>query len=320
MWQTISKEGFTMDKFLNVALIVAPILFAAALGILARKRAMLTAAQVQGLQEFVIKFGLPCVLFNSCLTAEVSPESVSTMVMIIPLAFIAAILAFRLRKTHFPFHNLPLLLCAKETGMLGIPLFIVLFGAAQSYHMGVLDLAQGIISIPVVTILAARSDENPSPARIAKSVLTSPMLVFSLLGLVLNLTGIRDMLNSIGIGSVITECTGFLGQPVSAIMLFSVGFNFSLSKKDLKTILNVTALHFGMHAVFCIIVQLLLCLIPNADPMSRWAILMYYMLPASFVSPSVGRTEDDAAVSSSVCSLLTVVSLIVFCVIAVAVA
>lgn len=309
-----------MDKFLNVALIVAPILFAAGLGILSRKRKMLTVPQVQGLQQFVIKFGLPCVLFNSCLSAEVSAESVSTMVMIIPLAFIAALWAFRLRKKRYPFHNLPLILCAKETGMLGIPLFIVLFGAAQSYHMGVLDLAQGAISIPVVTILAAKTDENPSPAKIAKAVFTSPMLVFSLLGLVLNLTGIRDILNSVGIGSVITECTGFLGQPVSAMMLFSVGFNFSLSKKDLKTILNISALHFGMHAAFCVIIQLLLCLLPNADPMSRWAILMYYMLPASFVSPSVGRTEDDYVISSSVCSLLTIVSLIVFCIIAVAVA
>lgn len=302
-----------MEKFLDIALVVVPILFAAALGILARRKALLGTEEVRGLQQFVIKFGLPCLLFNSCLTAEISPESVSTMVMLIPLAFVAALWGSHARKKLHPYHNLPLLISGKETGMLGIPLFIVLFGAAQSYHMGVLDLAQGVITIPVVSILSAKSDENPSPAKIAKEVITSPMLVCSLLGLVLNLTGIRDILDGFGILSVITGCTGFLGQPVSAMMLFSAGFNFSLSSQNRKAIWTLSAKHLTMHGLFCVIVQLLLCLMPNVNPLSRWAVLMYYTLPASYLAPSLGHSEDEQAIASSVCSVLTVISLIVFC-------
>ena len=76
--------------------------------------------------------------------------------------------------------------------MLGVPLIMVLFGTAQSYRMGVLDLAQAVISIPSITILSANPQETPSPAKIIRSILTSPLLIFSLLGLVLNLTGIRE--------------------------------------------------------------------------------------------------------------------------------
>lgn len=306
-----------MDKFFNVALIVAPILFAAALGILARKRAMLTAAQVQGLQQFVIKFGLPCTLFNSCLNAEITAQSISTMAIIVLFALIAALWAFRTRRRGCPYHNLPLLFCAKETGMLGIPLCILLFGSAQSYRMGVLDLAQGLIAIPVLSILSSNAGENLSVKKIIKQVFTSPLLICSLLGLLLNLTGLRDILNTVGIGPIITESTAFLGQPISALMLFSVGYNFSFSVKDRRTIFKFTAMHFGMHMVFCLLAQLILCLIPNVDPMTRWVILLYYALPGSLLTPSLGRTEDDYTLASGVCSLLTLLCLIIFCIMAV---
>ena len=167
-----------MDKYLDIALVVVPILFSTALGILARRKDMLAPEEVRGLQQFVIRFGLPCLLFNSCLTAQISSESVSTMIMLIPLAFLAALWGFHARKKLHPYHNLTLLISGKETGMIGIPLFIVLFGAAQSYHMGVLDLAQGVITIPVVSILSAKADENPSPAKIAKQVAERYHLVF----------------------------------------------------------------------------------------------------------------------------------------------
>lgn len=309
-----------MDKFLNVALIVAPILFAAGLGILSRKRKMLTVPQVQGLQQFVIKFGLPCVLFNSCLSAEVSAESVSTMVMIIPLAFIAALWAFRLRKKRYPFHNLPLILCAKETGMLGIPLFMILFGVDQAYRMGVLDLAQAVTAYPTIAILSADTGDNPSVGGIVKKVLTSPLLIMSMLGLTLNLSGIGAWMDSVGIGAVVTETTSFLAQPVSAMMIFSVGYNFSITEGNKAVIFKLAGIHFAYFAACCVIVQGILLLIPSMDALTRWAMLMYCTLPASYLAPTLGRSEEDYAMASGVCSILTVSSLIVFCIMAAVVA
>ena len=54
-----------MEKLLHVAMIVLPILFCAALGMTARARQLITPAQIEGLPQFVIRFALPCVLFNS---------------------------------------------------------------------------------------------------------------------------------------------------------------------------------------------------------------------------------------------------------------
>lgn len=305
-----------MDRILSVAQVIAPIFIAIFLGICARKKSLLTPEEVRGLQQFVIKFGIPCLLFNSCLTANVSAESLSTMVLLVPMVLAATLWSFHARKKSYPYHNFPQLFCAKETGMLGIPLFMILFGATEAYRMGVLDLAQGIISIPVVSMLAATTGQKLSVGQMVKKLLTAPMLIFSILGLVLNLTGIRDILNQIGIGQIITESTTFLGQPVSALMLFTVGYNFSLGSRDRKTIFRISAIHFVMYIFIGIVIQLALFLVPSVDPLSRWAVAMYATLPASYLAPAVGRTEEDFTVASGVCSILSIFSLLAFCVMA----
>ena len=61
-------------------------------------------------------------------------------------------------------------------------------------------------------------------------------------------------------------------------------------------------------------------LIPGVDALTRWAMLLYCTLPASYLAPTLGRSEEDYTMASGVCSILTVVSLAVFCVMAAVVA
>jgi len=200
--------------------------------------------------------------------------------------------------------------------MLGIPLFMILFGADQAYRMGVLDLAQAPMAYPVIAILSAKAGDNPSPAAILKKVFTSPLLIMSLTGLILNLSGASDWLSSVGIRDIITESTGFIAQPVSALMIFSVGYNFTLEKGSGSAIFRISAIHLAMQCVFCLIIQGALMLVPGVDSLTRWALFMYFTLPASYLAPSLGRTEEDKIMASGVCSVLTVLSLALFCVIA----
>lgn len=309
-----------MDKITTVLQIIIPIFTTIFLGILARRKKMISLEAIQGLQQYAMKFGLPCVLFNSCLTCNLGTEAVTSMALLLPLMLISSVWSFRARKKLFPYHNLPLLFSAQESGMLGIPLFMTLFGAEQAYRMGVLDMAQSLVAIPVIAILTANVGENPSVSSIVKKVFQSPFLIMSVLGLALNLTGAAAVLSQNGIGGILVETTGFLAQPVSAVILFSVGYNFSLNSGNLKQIVKISALHFGIFAVFGMIMQGALFLLPAVDVETRWAILIYSTLPASFLGPGLGKTEEEFAVASGICSLLTVVSLLIFCVVAVLVA
>ena len=302
-----------MDKVFTVAQVVVPIFVAIFLGVFAKSKQLIKPEGVKGMQQFVMNFGLPCVVFNSVLTADLGAEALTSMGLVLPLMLLATFWAFRARKKQFPYHNLPQLFCAQETGMLGIPLFMILFGADQAYRMGVLDLAQAPAAFPVIAILSANAGENPTPSAIVKKVLTSPLLIMSAIALALNLSGVGAWMDAVGIGGVITKSTGFLGTPVSAMMIFSVGYNFSLDKGNRSVIFKLSALHFVVQAVFCVIIQLLLFLLPSVDMLTRWAILMYCTLPASYVAPTLGRTQEDYTVASGVCSVLTVTSLMAFC-------
>ena len=305
-----------MEKILNIAQVIAPILAAVALGIIARRKEIMAAQEVRGLQQFVMKFGLPCVIFNSCLTADIGAESLTSMILVIPSVLIGTLWAFRARKKVLPYHNLPQLFTAQETGMLGIPLYMILFGTAEAYRMGVLDLAQAVTAYPTIAILSAASTENPSPKAIFKSVLTSPFLIMSALGLGLNVSGLGGWLDSLGIRDVITEATGFLGQPISALMIFAVGYNFSLEKGSRSAIFKISAGHFAYFALWGLAIQGILFLIPCVDPMTRWATLLYCALPASYLAPTLGKNQEDFTMASGVCSLLTIPALLVFCIIA----
>jgi hypothetical protein len=261
-----------------------------------------------------MNIGLPCIIFNSCLTANVGAESLGTMALVLPFMIIATLWAFRARKKQFPYHNFPQLFCAQETGMLGIPLFVILFGSAQAYRMGILDLTQAVSAYPTIAILSAKTDENPTAKAIIKKVLASPLLIMSALGLAMNLSGMGRALDNLGVLQIITESTEFLSQPVSSLMIFSVGYNFSLSSGKRQEVFKICTIHFVYFALMGLLVQLGLFLIPNVTPETRWSILLYSLLPASYLSPSLGRTKDDFEMSSSVCSILTVVTMIVFCI------
>lgn len=309
-----------MDKIIQVLQIVVPIFVTIGLGVLAKRKNTLSQEACRGLQDFVMKFCLPCVLFNSCLTGNFGMESLTAMGLVMPLVLLSSLWSFWMRKKKYPYHNLPQLFSAQETGMLGIPLFMTLFGTAQAYRMGVLDVAQSIVAIPVIAILSADTGKNPSVGYVVKQVFRSPLLLMSLLGLTLNLTGAIDVLDFVGIAGVITETTGFLAQPVSTVILFCVGYNFSLGQGNRKHIFQICGLHVGVFTVFCLIIQGILCLMTSVDVETRWSILLFCALPGSYLATGLGKTKEESTLAAGVCSLLTVVGLVVFCIMAVIVA
>ena len=305
-----------MEGLFSLLEIIIPILTCIVLGILARKKAIITPEQNRGVQQFVLKFCIPCVLFNSCLEAKLGAESVTTMVMLLPVLLLSSLWAFRFGRKLFPYHNLPMLFSAHETGMLGLPLCIILFGTGQAYRMGLMDMTQGLISIPVMVILSANAQTSPQLKTIVKKVLLSPMLIMSVLGFVLGLTGTKEWLDSIGVGGIITKTTSFLAQPVSAAMLFSIGFSFSLEGENRKEIFKISGICVAFAVVACLIMQGVLFLLPDVDALTRWVVLLYCLLPASYLAPGLSRNDKEGTIASGVCSVLTMITLAGFCVMA----
>lgn len=305
-----------MEKMISVIQIVLPIFCCVCLGILARRRKIFTSGEIQGFQRFIMKFCLPCLLFQSCLTAKLGPEALSGAVLPV-LLVVAAIWGFRVGRKKFPYHNAPFLFCCKETGMLGIPLFIILFGADQAYRLGILDVMQAFAVYPVIGILSAAPGKTASAKDVVREMCKSPLMIMSFIGLVLNLSGAWDWIQGVGVGGIVLDTVSYLAQPVSSVMLFCVGYNFSLEGENRREVFRIIAVHMGIFVILGTVFQGILFLFPGVDPMTRWAVLLYTFLPTSYMSPGFGRKEEDYTIASGVCSMLTVLSLAVFCIIAV---
>lgn len=305
-----------MTQLVAIAKVVLPILVCAALGILARKKEILSEEHNVGIQRFVLKFCVPCVLFNSCLDAAVTSQTLLSMALLIPLLVVCFVVSLHLRKKVLPYHSLPLLLAAHETGMLGIPLFIILFGVENAFHMGVLDIAQAFVSVPIITLLSADMGKG-SVKEMLRGIFTSPILIMGLLGFVLGLSGIMSWLDSLGIGLVIREVTSFMAAPVSAAMLFCIGYNFVLTKDNRAAVIRTFLIYLAMSAALCLIIQGVLSFMDEVSPYTRMAVLLYALLPGSYLAPGLGRSEDDHRILSGACSLLTLVTMVGFCVLAI---
>lgn len=301
-----------MDKILSLAQVVLPILLSVLLGMLARKKEILSSVEVQGLQTFVLNICLPCLLLRSCLTADLGPQTLTSMAMLIPFLLLSTLWAFFKGRKQFPYHNLPMLMCCKETGMIGLPMFMLLFGTENAFYMGVLDLAQAPLVYLVMGILSSADGKSASGWDILKQMLRSPLMLTSLTGIVLNLLGVWDWLQAVGAGTAVTETLGFLSQPVSMIMLFCVGYYFSLGRENIGPVLKLSAVHFAYFAVVAVVLQLLVKLLPDIPELTRWALLFYCLLPASYLASGMGRSEEDSIAASGVCSVLTMVCLVAF--------
>lgn len=308
-----------MTQLIAIARVVLPILICAGLGMLARKKQILTAEHNTGIQRFVLKFCVPCVLFNSCLDAEVTGQTLLSMAILIPLLILCFLWSLRARKSRFPYHSLPLLVGAHETGMLGIPLFIILFGVENAYHMGVLDIAQAFVSVPILTFLSADTGRGGAKEML-RGIFTSPLLIMGVLGFVLGLSGAMDVLDGIGVGLVIRDVTGFMAAPVSAAMLFCIGYNFQLTVDNRREVFSLCGVFLLITAGMCLIMQGVLTLLPSTGLHTRMAVLLYCLLPGSYLAPGLGRTEEEQRILSGVCSMLTLVTMAGFCVMTILVA
>ena len=166
------------------------------------------------------------------------------MALLIPLLVVCFLVSLHLRKKALPYHSLPLLLTAHETGMLGIPLFIILFGVENAFHMGVLDIAQAFIAVPIITLVSADMGKG-SVKEMLRGIFTSPILIMGVLGFVLGLSGAMAWLDSLGIGLVIREVTSFMAAPVSAAMLFCIPYDFRPASRHTRRLIKAD-LHQGI--------------------------------------------------------------------------
>ena len=302
-----------MDQVVRIVEIVLPVVACLALGWMARVRGILSRAQMDGIKMFVVTFSLPAVLFGAFADIEYGAQVAVTVV-----AVFAACTAMLFLGRLFKRENalLPFLVTGFEAGMMGYSLYTLLFGAENLSIMAMAALG-GDVFVFTLYMAMLKGRDGMSPKQIARETLLSPIFLAILAGVLLGATGLWGAMSGHFIGSAIAAVGDFLSGPTACAILFVVGYNIEFSRGSLRDAVRAAGVRLLFCAAFCVLCVLFLTWTVGMTDLLRWALILLFTLPGPYVLPVFARGEADARYASSCLSLYTLLSVAMFCVIAV---
>lgn len=203
----------------------------------------------------------------------------------------------------------PFLASGFEAGMLGIPLFGLLF-PGQASQFAILILGQEIF---VFTLYKMLMTGKTSPKAIAKDFITSPTLIAVILGLIVGATGLFKKLGDWGVAEIITSVTDFLSAPTAMIILLTVGYDLVLKEIPWKKTVGMLGMRLGIAGAMLALLILLNRTLLNGMIFEGAAVLLF-MLPPPYVIPVFADEPSERVQISSALSALTLVTMMLFAV------
>lgn len=294
---------------------VMPVLLMLLIGMICRKRALLSREGINALKSVVVNITLPAVLVNAFATTRYT-----FMDVIIPLLmFLVCLAAWALgrvgaRLFRMPSRFVPFLTTGFEAGMLGYALFNMLYGSGRTAEFARIDLGQVLFVFTLYKVLLGVK-ERAKPGQLLREMALSPIILAIVAGVLIGATGLYQALIPSGISGIFDACTDFIAAPTSAIILLTIGYDLVLSDIPWRETGKVVALRYGIMLVLgAAFIGFLKLLWPEANLTA--AIVVMFILPPPFVLPVFADDEDQRVYVSSALSLSTLVAIVGFAVVA----
>ncbi|MCE1174540.1 MAG: hypothetical protein LWW77_08045 [Propionibacteriales bacterium] len=295
---------------------VMPVVLLVLLGMLLRRFAVLDDATVAGLKKLIVSVALPALLFSTFLTTRFAPEH--GWVIVIVFAICVALLGVGWlfgRLTHGSAYT-PLLFTGFELGMIGFAIFAAVYGTDQLPALGVLALGHEVfIWFVFVSLLRAVGHQRSDWRRTARELVTSPVIIAILLGLLLNLSGLAPVVTAGPVGAAVTSTLKYLAAVIVPLVLIIVGYGTRLDAAGVRAALPLVATRLA------IVIPLALALgawvftgLLGLAPIYATALFTLLVLPPPYIVPIFmpAARRDDQAYANNVLSLYTVASLVAF--------
>ena len=300
-----------------------PVFLMMALGVTARLRRWITAEQKDGARKIVFGILFPVLIFNAIFTASLSPSTFQIV------AYVTGgfILAYMIGKVLTKFTGekyakiSPYLLTTCEGGNVALPLYTSIVGASYAINTVTFDMAGTIVAFVLVPIMVSiQSASGVDLQGLLKKICTNSFVIAVTLGLVLNVTGVYNILQNSAFGNLYTNAVSMIVSPVTGIILFSLGYDLKVDAGTLKPILKL-----GLSRILtgALIIAGFFLFFPGLmqDRIYLIAVLLYFMCPTGFALPMqltpLCSNESDEQFMSAFLSLFMIVTLVVYVLIAV---
>ena len=307
-----------MSRLMEVLQTVLPVVLMIGIGMLCRRRSLISREGVNALKAVVVNITLPAVLLNAFATTRYTFMDVVIPLMMFAVCFIAWALGKVLgRALKLSSKFVPFLTTGFEAGMLGYALFNMLYGASRTAEFARIDLGQVLFVFTLYKVLLGfETSERAELGQLLKEMALSPIILAIAAGVLLGATGLYQALVPSGISGLFDACTGFVSAPTSAIILLTIGYDLVLGDIPWASTGKVVALRFVIMMVLRTAFILILNALWPAAGLAA-AINVMFILPPPFVLPVFADDADQRVYVSSALSVSTLVAIAGFAVLAV---
>lgn len=319
LWQLPHSKTGDIRMLLEVINLVLPILITLLLGMAGRRHGWFGKDGIDAFKNIVSKVMLPLVLFNAMFTAEYSASALFTIIGCFLGMCLALAIGFAVSKALPQYGKyMPFMLSTCESGMLGYPLIAMIFGALGMQRFAMADLPHTVFFFVVAASLLQVTDGlKPSPGALAKSIFTALPFDGMLLGMILGLLGVDEALRLTPLWATYETAVSFITGPTTVLILLFLGYSLSFKKETLKPVIITSLLRLlVMGAVGALVAFVVFRFVPF-DRVLLYAILLLFLLPPSYSIPVFSKLEGSEEYISTTISFSTLVTLLVFVVMAV---
>lgn len=301
-----------MAVFLSVVKTVLPVILALVIGMMMREKTFLSRDGIDALKKVVINITLPAVLLNALATAQYDKNAIVIPAVIFAACCLALLIGVFLSKIMKQGRLPAFLSSGFEAGMLGYALFALLFPGQSESNFAIPDLGQTIF---VFTLYKALLSGKDSKKAVMKDILVSPIIWAIAAGVLLGATGLYSAMIPGGYNEILDSLTSFISAPTGMIILLVVGYDLDLRQIKWKdtaafVVLRLVPMAITLAAVLALNKYVL------GGVMHTGAIILMFLLPPPYVLPVFSTDESQRARLSSAISALTVLTMVLFAVMA----
>ena len=302
-----------LSKFIPIFLLLAA-------GYILRQKGLLTKHFVDDIKKLIVTLTLPSTLFLSFLTMELKSSYISLFAATIVYCFLLFFAGIMMKKAKLCVHPYSeFFYTGFEFGMVGVALFLSLFGAENLYAILLLGLGHELfIWFFYVPALQFRSEGNLKVGAVLASFFTSPIIIAIISAIILNASGIYESVASSEITGGIISALQMVAAMTSPLILLVIGFQLKFETSGLKKALKL----IGLRLVFVWALGIAFMLFTDAFIMEltdlmKYAFITFIVLPPPFVIPVFlpKSAKEESLFYNNSLVIYTVITLILYMVI-----
>ena len=291
-----------------------PVFLTLSLGMLCRSKGILSREGIDSLKRVVVNFTLPFVLLGAFASAEYTAAALILPALTFGICCFALALGYLIiRLSRLGSRIAPFLASGFEAGMLGYALFVLLFPNERLSAFALPDIGQTLFVFTLYKILLSGKTDLKA---IGRDMVTTPILWAVAAGILIGATGLYGQMESWGVRHIFDGTADFLAAPTGMVILLTVGYDLVLKQIQWKQTLFLIAMRLAVMAV-CYGIAVGLNRTVLGGMLFEGAMLLMVILPPPYVIPVFADDPAERVRVSSALSALTLVTMILFVVLAV---